>query len=975
MEKVWSSVRRVALSIVVFGAVAHSDSVVSADEATASGVAPAAVVFDELLAKEFWGAVAPQAEDGPLLRRLYLTLVGVPPTLDELDAYQADSTVDRYQRVVDDLLQRAEFVEHWGEKFDVMLMERRPNTHIPQDQWTQWLRDQIAADRPLHELFADLLVADGAPGPNRPASRFLLDRGVDPHLITRDIGRIYFGRDLQCAQCHDHPAIDSYLQTDYHGLLGFVSSLQMQEITEGETKLQMVAEKSPGDAPFESVFRRGQQHRVLPHLFTAEEFSQPWTIPGEDYHPQELANRPLRPLHSRRGQLAEAIRSGSLDVFNRTLANRLWQTVLGRGLIEPVDFVHAENPPISEALLVAAAEQLVTEKFSLRRYVRHLVMTDAFRRGSLPVGEVKEGSEHWIASAIATIDSQWNKLEAELVELRGQVEQASDTLTTTLDAVAPLQNERLTAFAAVDTARTACTQAWDAFKKTDNERVAADLVVQQAKDKIAKLGVAVQGTSGALQALGEDAELAAAVELLKTRLATAEASLPPLEQALNEKTAATQVANDAYIQAKTNLQGVQGQADVVNTRYQTEVVRLRQARIAWEGAAASLAKAEARRGQWQMVRNWADQQQQQAHSQAELATVESSEASLRVRLTEIAQQLELAQQQFALAESEVKQASLASDELQQRLRVYQEQSNQLNAAKESINGVSNLVISPEKIVPVVAELEATMLALQDKRGGTEQELVLVSNQLKEIQRAMAEREAEVGRHRDARQGSSEELNALALRKQEITNQLTKLQGQQAELTQAIADVLANRFQASRLLPLTPEQMGWSFLAANGVYRNYVDKHLGELEKETPATAEQQQDNQFQLGRRAAAVRRARAELQGNINVAISLYGAGPGQPQTDFFATADQALYVSNGGAIFSWAAPSGLNVAQRVHDSAEPSEAARILYRGILCRAPSDAEVQGVESFLNQLPEQRARLVQEMVWGLMVSAEFRFLQ
>lgn len=975
MEKVWSSVRRIVLSIVVFGAVPSLDSVVFAEEPAASAAAPAAVVFDELLAKEFWGPVAPQAEDGQLLRRLYLTLVGVPPTLDELDAYLANPTAEVYQRVVDDLLQRAEFVEHWGEKFDVMLMERRPNTHIPQDQWTQWLRDQLAADRPLHELFADLLVADGAPGPNRPAARFLLDRGVDPHLITRDVGRIYFGRDLQCAQCHDHPAIDSYLQTDYHGLLGFVSSLQMQEITEGEAKLQMVAEKSPGDAPFESVFRRGQQHRVLPHLFTAEEFPQPWTIPGEDYRPQELANRPARPLHSRREQLAEAIRSGSLDVFNRTLANRLWQVVLGRGLIEPVDFVHAENPPISEALLAATARQLVADQFNLRRFVRHLVMSEAFRRGSLPVGEVQEGSEHWLASAVTAVDSQWSKLETELVELRSQVQQTSDAHTAALDAIAPLQNERLTAFAGVDTARNACTQAWDAFKKIDGERVTTDLAVQQAKVKISKLGVALQSTSDALQTLGEDAELAAAVELLKTRLATAETALAPLEQALNEKTAAAQGANDAYVQARANLQGVQGQADEVNARYRTEVVHLRQARIAWEEAAALLAKAEAQRGQWQMVRNWVDQQQQQVQSQTELAAVEPSEASLRLRLTEAEQQLELAQQQFAMTESKVKQASLAGDELQQRLRLYQDQANQLAAAKQSIDGVRELVVSPDKIVPVIAELEATLLALQDKRGGTEQELVLVTNQLTEIQQELAERGAEVDKSRSARQGFTEELNALALRRQEIANQLTKLQGQQAELTQSIADVLANRFQASRLLPLTPEQMGWSFLAANGVYRNYVDKHLAELEKETPATAEQQQDSQFQLGRRAAAVRRARAELQGNINVAITLYGAGPGQPQTDFFATADQALYVSNGGAIFSWSAPSGVNVAQRVHDSADPTEAAQILYRGILCRAPSSAEVQGVESFLNQSPEQRARLVQEMVWGLMVSAEFRFLQ
>jgi hypothetical protein len=220
-----------------------------------------------------------------------------------------------------------------------------------------------------------------------------------------------------------------------------------------------------------------------------------------------------------------------------------------------------------------------------------------------------------------------------------------------------------------------------------------------------------------------------------------------------------------------------------------------------------------------------------------------------------------------------------------------------------------------------------------------------------------------------------ELESLVVRRAEVSSSLEKVQSQQLETIQSIRNILANRFQSARLLPLMPEQLGWSFLAASGVYRSYVDKHLAELEKETPATVEQQQDAAFLATRRTMAVRRARAELQGNVNVAITLYGAGPGQPQSDFFATADQALYTSNGGAIFSWSAPSGSNVAQKVHDSKEPAEAASNLYRGLLCREPNSFEVQSVESFLGQAPDQRPRLVQEMVWGLMVGAEFRFLQ
>ena len=63
----------------------------------------------------------------------------------------------------------------------------------------------------------EILAADGADPKLRPAARFYLDRKSEPNLITRDIGRIFFGRDLQCAQCHNHPLVKDYQQSDYYG--------------------------------------------------------------------------------------------------------------------------------------------------------------------------------------------------------------------------------------------------------------------------------------------------------------------------------------------------------------------------------------------------------------------------------------------------------------------------------------------------------------------------------------------------------------------------------------------------------------------------------------------------------------------------------------------------------------------------------------------------------------------------------------
>ena len=72
---------------------------------------------------------------------------------------------------------------------------------------------------------------------------------------------------------------------------------------------------------------------------------------------------------------------------------------------------------------------------------------------------------------------------------------------------------------------------------------------------------------------------------------------------------------------------------------------------------------------------------------------------------------------------------------------------------------------------------------------------------------------------------------------------------------------------------------------------------------------------------------------------MSLYGAAAGQPQGDFFSTADQALFAANGGSINSWVAPAADNVTDRIIKKDDPRAAAEELYLAVLTRQPSEEE------------------------------------
>jgi hypothetical protein len=189
------------------------------------------------------------------------------------------------------------------------------------------------------------------------AARFYLDRSGDGNLITRDVGRVFFGRDLQCAQCHDHPLVDSYFQSDFQGIAAFFSGGYMVEVAEGDKKLQVYAEKSLLEI-YESVFHKGNARRTLPRIPGTAEVVPPSVQPGDDYEITPAEGIAAKPKYSRRLQLAQLATSGNVTAFNENWANRLWSLIFGRGVIHPTDLIHADSEPLHPELLPLLGQDL-----------------------------------------------------------------------------------------------------------------------------------------------------------------------------------------------------------------------------------------------------------------------------------------------------------------------------------------------------------------------------------------------------------------------------------------------------------------------------------------------------------------------------------------------------------------------------------------------------------------------------------------
>src|SRR5262249_15432142 len=141
------------------------------------------------------------------LRRVFLDLTSTIPTADEARAFLANTATDKRAKLIDQLLASPEHARHIATVLDVMLMERRPDKHVPRAQWLEFLRTSILANKPWDQLVAEILAADGTDAKTRPAAKFYLEREADPNVLTRDISRLFLGMNFQCCQCHDHPLV------------------------------------------------------------------------------------------------------------------------------------------------------------------------------------------------------------------------------------------------------------------------------------------------------------------------------------------------------------------------------------------------------------------------------------------------------------------------------------------------------------------------------------------------------------------------------------------------------------------------------------------------------------------------------------------------------------------------------------------------------------------------------------------------
>lgn len=302
-------------------------------------------IIDAYLAKH--KRPRPQAiDDAAFARRAYLDLIGLLPTPDELQAFLADRGADRRDRLVRALLSRdVDYAEHWLTFWNDLLRNDFSGTGFitgGRKQISKWLYEALATNKPYDQFARELIApptADSAGFGEGIRWRGNVSAGQTVEIqFAQSMGQAFLGINLKCASCHDS-FIDRWTLEESYGLAAIFATRPL--------------EIHRCDKPIGKTAAAG------------------WLFP-------ELGQiDPAARQPERLKQLAALMTHPDNGRFSRTIVNRIWQRLMGRGIVHPVDAMQSE--PWNADLLDYLAVNLSDQGYDLKQTIELIATSQAYQ--------------------------------------------------------------------------------------------------------------------------------------------------------------------------------------------------------------------------------------------------------------------------------------------------------------------------------------------------------------------------------------------------------------------------------------------------------------------------------------------------------------------------------------------------------------------------------------------------------------------
>jgi hypothetical protein len=297
--------------------------------------------------------------DQEFIRRACLDICGVLPSAEEANAFLGSKENDKRAKLIDRLLDRPEYADFWTLKWSDVLRSDRKTIQVKGTfVYQNWLREQIAKNRPFNQIVSELLTSTGSTFSNPPANYYRI--AADPQNLAETTAQLFFGIRMQCAKCHNHP-FEKWTQDDYYSMAAFFARVKQK--------------KDPSEPGAAAPNAGGE----LIYLDRTGEVVQPRS--GKTMPPKFMGGpvAHLLPGQDRRQVLADWLTSAKNPFFAKSVVNRIWFHLTGRGIVDPVDDFRDSNPSANDELLDALAQDFTSSSFDLKHLIRTIVNSRTYQ--------------------------------------------------------------------------------------------------------------------------------------------------------------------------------------------------------------------------------------------------------------------------------------------------------------------------------------------------------------------------------------------------------------------------------------------------------------------------------------------------------------------------------------------------------------------------------------------------------------------
>jgi hypothetical protein len=314
---------------------------------------------------------AAPADDLTFLRRVTLDLAGRIPTREEAAAFAQDRSPGRRAAVIRRLMQGPEYALNMGRVLDDAIQGK----YAGDADFIEYLRSAVAGHRPWDAMFRDIMLGPWDTKERKRADRFLSRRQKDLEELTNDTARVFFGVNVSCARCHDHPLVADWTQDHYYGMASFF--VRTAEAGKGKPRNADVGEKPTADIMY--VTTKGERRTAKVMFLNGRTLD----AAGDQGRRQQLVKVALE----------------EKGFFSKAIVNRLWAHLLGRGLVQPLDQMHSANPPSVPGVLEWLANDLASHGYDLDRLVAGIVSSRVYQLSSAKPGAGEAPDEKDFAQA------------------------------------------------------------------------------------------------------------------------------------------------------------------------------------------------------------------------------------------------------------------------------------------------------------------------------------------------------------------------------------------------------------------------------------------------------------------------------------------------------------------------------------------------------------------------------------------------